>query len=483
MENLEIKDKDIQNGVFYNLTRSICPVCKTTLDAQIIVKGKKVVMRKRCKDHGWFESLISSDFEFYRQSEVYNKPGTIPFEFQTEVQNGCPEDCGICPEHKQHTCLGILEITSKCNMDCPICFAATGSKQGSHLPLERIIFMIDTLLRSEGPAELIQLSGGEPTLHPDLLTILERLETIGTKKILINTNGRKFAKSLEFCKEVKKVGKRVGVYLQFDGFKCETYEKLRGNTDLLEEKLKAIENLKSREIPITLVMTVVKGINDDEMGEVLHFMHENSGVGATVFQPLFAEGHLGVEYNPIDHLTVPDVIKGVEEQTEGSQYHYVKNDWFPIPCPHPYCSACTFSYFDPESEDNGFTTLKRLIEVEDYLDYFKNSTLPNAEMAIKDALQSIFSFSTSAGSKDMVESYCAACGIEFNLESIEETLKDYIDNIKLVTIKPFQSAWDLDVKRLMKCCIHEVLPDGRIIPFCAYNTLYRDKIDYSDFQE
>ncbi|MFX0113090.1 MAG: hypothetical protein ACFFB3_00940 [Candidatus Hodarchaeota archaeon] len=276
---------------------------------------------------------------------------------------------------------------------------------------------------------------------------------------------------------VKKAGERVGIYLQFDGFSRDTYEKLRGNPNLLQEKLNAIKNLAEISIPITLVMTVVKGVNEHEMGEVLRFMHQkNSGAGAVVFQPLFAEGRLDIDYDPLNHLTVPDVIKSIQEQTDGM---YTQDDWFPIPCPHPHCSACTFSYIDSETEE--FTTIKRLVEVEDYLDFFKNTTLPSAEIAIKDALESIFSFSTTGRSKEMVKGYCQACGIEFKVAAIEEILDNYINHIKMVTIKPFQSAWDLDIKRLYKCCIHEVLPDGRVMPFCAYNTIYRNKLDFAKY--
>lgn len=464
--------KESQDAIFYNLTRSICPKCRIVIDAQILVRGKRVFMRKFCQDHGWFESLISSDFDFYRYAENFNKPGTIPFEFQTKVQNGCPLDCGLCPEHKQHTCLGILEITSKCNMECPICFAESGPKNGHHLPLETIYKMIDTLLQSEGPTEIVQVSGGEPTIHPDLLAIIQRLEEVGTKKIMINTNGRRFALNNDFCGEIKEVGKSaIGVYLQFDGLKSETYANLRGNANLLKEKQLAIENLSNNGIGITLVMTVVQGVNDDELGAVTQFMHENQAIGGLAIQPVFAEGRLG-KYDPLTHLTASDIIALIEEQTKGM---YIRDDWFPIPCPYPHCSACVFSYTDPETGD--FTTLKRLVDVEDYLDFFKDRTLPSADTAIKEALESIFSFSTSSSSREMVEDYCVACGIELNMASIEESLGQYMKHVKMITIKPFMSAWDLDIKRLMKCCVHEILPDGRIMPFCAYNTLYRKKFD------
>ncbi|MFW9914370.1 MAG: radical SAM protein [Candidatus Thorarchaeota archaeon] len=461
--------KKSQDAVFYNITRSICPVCRAVIDAQIIVRENRVFMRKRCAKHGWFESLVSSDFDFYRYSENFNKPGLKPFEFQTNVEQGCPSDCGLCPEHKQHTCLAIFEITSKCNMQCPICFAESGvHNNGQHLSLETVNHMIDTLVQSEGTPEIVQLSGGEPTLHPELLAIIQRLEEVGTKRIMINTNGRKFARNFEFCKEIVDISDAVGVYLQFDGFKDSTYDILRGNRNLLEEKLLAIENLRKSGILITLVMTAVQHVNDGEMGDIIRFMHKTEGIAALVIQPLFNEGRVH-QYDPLNHLTVPDVIKAIEEQTRGEMY--VRDDWFPIPCPHPYCSACTFSYVDPETEE--FTTIKRLVEVEDYLDFFQNRTLPTADVAIREALESTFSFSASGSSKELVEGYCQACGIELNLQAIEEALGHYMKHVKMITIKPFMSAWDLDLKRLMKCCIHEVLPSGKIMPFCAYNTLYR----------
>ncbi|MFW9995244.1 MAG: radical SAM protein [Candidatus Odinarchaeota archaeon] len=468
--------KEEHDGILYNITRSICPTCKTAIDAQIIVREQKVFMRKRCLEHGWFESLLSSDFSFYRDAEKFNKPGTIPFEFQTEIKEGCPSDCGLCSEHKQHTCLALLEITTKCNMSCPVCFAGTGDRKGGHLHLETIENMISTLQRAEGTVEIVQLSGGEPTLHPDFFEILRKLRDADVKTIMINSNGRKFASSLEFCQKVRKNAERVNIYLQFDGFEESTYRTLRGNPVLIEEKLQAIKNLNQSGIKVTLVMTVVQGINDQEIGSVVRFLHEQEGVSGLILQPLFPEGRLKIEYDPLDHLTLPDIIDKIVEQTEQL---YNKDDFFPIPCPYPHCSACTFSYHDPETRE--FTTIKRLVDVEEYLDFFKNSALPGVEAVVKDTLEDLLSFSTVPGTKDLVEGYCQACGIEFSFNAVQDSLQKYLKHVKLITIKPFQSAWDMDIKRLMKCCIHEVLPDGRIIPFCAYNAIYREKFDLSSY--
>ncbi len=473
MELITHNEKKIQKedrkGVFYNLTRSVCPTCKKTIDAQILVRENKVIMKKHCQEHGWFEALLSSDFENYREWERYNKPGTMPLQFQTEVAKGCPDDCGLCSAHQQHTCLGILEITQSCNFDCPVCFASAGTTlKHKHLDFDTIKTMVATLLYSEGLVELVQISGGEPTIHPEILDILEYVRGTGQiKTIMINSNGRKFAQSEKFCKDAKKAGLN-GVYLQFDGFKSSTYKELRGNETLLQEKLKAIENLSKANLTITLSMTVVKGVNDDEIGTVIKFIHKKSAINGLSLQPVFAEGRLEKYYDPMDHLTLPDILGRIEEQT-GELYK--KSDFFPIPCPYPHCSGVTFSYQDPETGE--FTTIKRLIEVVDYLDYFKNSVIPDVAGTIKEALEGLFSFSTSPGSQELAQDYCNACGIDLNLESIQESLGSYIENVKMITIKPFMSAWDVDVKRLMKCCVHEVLPDKKIMPFCSYNIKYR----------
>jgi uncharacterized radical SAM superfamily Fe-S cluster-containing enzyme len=466
----------LEEDLFYNITKSICPKCKKTIDAQIVVRKNKVLMRKRCSIHGWFESLISSDFEYYRSIEKFNKPGIKKLEYQTETKEGCPTDCGICPEHKQHTCLALIEITNRCNMDCPICFANAGGNRGVDLPIDVIELMIDNLTSSETKqVEIVQISGGEPSIHPNLPDIITKCKERGIKTVMLNTNGRKFASDLDFTNAVKDAGLDA-VYLQFDGFEKYTYGKLRGNPNLLEEKLHAVENLSFAGVAITLIMTLVKGINDHEIGEILRFIHKTKGIMGVSFQPLFAEGRMDLKYDPLDHLTTIDVMKLIEEQTG----FYTKEDFFSIPCPEPHCSACTFSYIDPDTKE--FTTIKRLIEVEDYLDYFTNSTLPiNAKQVVKDALEGLFSMATTPGSINLVEGYCAACGIDLNIGSIQESLEKYLKHLKMVTIKPFMSAYDLDIKRLMKCCIHEVLPDGKIMPFCAYNTIYRDQYDLKDF--
>jgi hypothetical protein len=153
-----IPQKRTADSVFYELTRSLCPQCKQVIDAQIHLKANRVIMRKRCPEHGWFEALVSADAEGYVNSLKYKKPGTIPLEFATEIKEGCPKDCGLCPEHQQHTCLAVIEVNTDCNLACPTCFANAGP--GYNLSLEQVEAMLDAFVRAEGDPEVVQFSGG-----------------------------------------------------------------------------------------------------------------------------------------------------------------------------------------------------------------------------------------------------------------------------------------------------------------------------------
>src|SRR6266849_7735686 len=156
--------------VFYELTRSICPECRRVVDAHILLRDNKVYMRKRCPEHGIFEGLVYGDAQAYTANARFNKPGTIPLGFSTEIRHGCPHDCGLCPDHQQHVCLGIIEVTQKCNLRCPTCF--TDSPSGGTLSLEQVEDILDNFVKSERNPEVVQFSGGEPSIHPDILSML-----------------------------------------------------------------------------------------------------------------------------------------------------------------------------------------------------------------------------------------------------------------------------------------------------------------------
>lgn len=443
-----------RDSIFIELTRSICPECHIVLDAQIHVRSGRVYMRKRCPVHGWFEGIISSDAEMYLGASRFNRPGQIPLRFATEIRDGCPNDCGLCPDHQQHTCVGIIEVTQSCNLRCPTCF--TDSPSGGTLSLEQVENILDNFVKSEGNPEVVQFSGGEPSIHPEILPMLHAAKNRGIKHVMLNTNGLRISREPGFADDLAKIG--VAVYLQFDGFATSTFQTIRG-LDLGEVKRQAIGNLSEYGVNTVLVSTVQQGVNDNEMGAIVDYAIQTPVVKGVVFQPTFYTGrHPG--FDPMNRITLPDAVKGIAAQ---SKYGFAESDFVPIPCCFPTCSSATYIYLD---DKGGVVPLPRVVEVPEYLDYFKNRTLVDIDSVVQGAFDSLYSASSVPGSKKMLESYCTACGIPTDLDGLK-------DRVKMIMIQPFPDPYTFNIKQVMKCCIHELLPDGRTIPFCVYNNIYR----------
>jgi uncharacterized radical SAM superfamily Fe-S cluster-containing enzyme len=458
--NGAIPEKRTADSVFYELTRSICPECKQLIDGQIHLKDGKVLMRKRCPDHGWFEALMSSDAEGYVNSLKYNKPGTCPVEFQTEIKDGCPYDCGLCPEHKQHTCLALIEVNTGCNLACPTCFANAGP--GYNLTMEQVEFMLDQFVRTEGDPEVVQFSGGEPTLHPQLFEMVQMARDKCVRHVMVNTNGLRIVRDREWSERLGEA--RPMVYLQFDGFEDETYLKLRGEP-LADEKLRIVDRLAELDLDTILVATVERDVNEHEVGRLVQFGIEHPAVRGVNFQPVTHTGrHL--PFDPTDRVTIPEVIERIGSQTDGL---FVKTDFVPVPCCHPACQSITYAYV----EDGEVTPLPRVLNVDDYLDYITNRTWAEPAEEIKHALEGLWSSSSVPGSESLAEQFaCASCNIDLAI-----TDSDLAKKIFAISVKDFMDAYTFDVKKLMKCCIGIISPDGRTIPFCAYNNVgYREEI-------
>ena len=300
------------------------------IDAQVIIKENKVLTRKRCPTHGWFTGIISSDTQRYVDSVKFNKPGTIPLEFSTEVKDGCPSDCGLCPEHKQHMCLALIEVNTACNLNCPICFANAGV--GYSLTMDQVEFMLDRFVETEGRPEVIQFSGGEPAIHPDLMEMIQAAKDRGIPQVMINTNGVRIARDDKFLGELAK--QNPVIYFQFDGLRPETYVTIRGE-GLLELKLKALDRLAEKGMDAVLVAAIERGVNTDGVGANLKFGLEHPAVRGVVFQPVT---HVGrhMDFDLMERVTIPDVIHGIVYQSDG---RFVLEDFVPVPCCFPTCQV------------------------------------------------------------------------------------------------------------------------------------------------
>jgi uncharacterized radical SAM superfamily Fe-S cluster-containing enzyme len=448
--------------VFYELTRSICPTCRRVIDAKVLLRDNQVFLRKRCPEHGEFEALVYADARAYTSAAKFNKPGTIPLAFTTAVRRGCPYDCGLCPDHQQHTCLGIIEVNSACNMSCPLCFADAGA--GFNLTLEEVEGILDHLVETEGAPEVVQFSGGEPSIHPQIVPIMRAAKRRDIRYVMLNTNGKRIADDDDFLAELADV--RPAVYFQFDGFERETHRILRGEPDILEQKLRALDRLAAIGLGVVLVPAVERGVNLHEVGAIVRFAIAHPAVRGLNFQPAFHAGR-HVASDPLQRLTIPDLLREVERQTDGM---FVVDDFVPVPCCFPTCNSVTYALIEGEQ----VLPLPRVLNVDDYLDYIANRATPDLNLDIKSALEGLWSSSAVAGSDKTAQQFalsCAACGLPNGLD-----LEAFARNIFMFMLQDFMDPWTFNQKNLMKCCKEILLPDGKQIPFCAYNTLgYREQ--------
>ncbi|WP_026123823.1 radical SAM protein [Nocardiopsis chromatogenes] len=474
-------DRRDRDEVFVEFTRSICPVCKEVVDAQVNIRDGKVYLRKRCAGHGTFEALVYGDAQAYTESARFNKPGTLPLTFQTEVKDGCPKDCGLCPEHKQHACLGIIEVNTACNLDCPICFADSGHQpDGYSITREQCALMLDTFVEAEGEPEVVMFSGGEPTIHKNILDFVDMAQERPIQVVNINTNGIRLATDRRFAAALGerngRNGTSVNIYLQFDGFDEATHKAIRGK-DLRERKRRALDACAEAGLTVTLVAAVERGLNEHEVGDIIRYGIDHPAVRSVSFQPVTHSGR-HVEFDPLTRLTNSDVMELINEQCPE---WFKPGDFFPVPCCFPTCRSITYLLVDRKPDGTtDVVPIPRLVDIEEHLDYVSNRVLPDPELrASLERLWSASAFMGTPGTMDSLQAAtataaaeCEACGID-----LPEAAKDLGDKVFMIVLQDFQDPYTLNVRQLMKCCVEEITPDGRIIPFCAYNSVgYREEV-------
>jgi hypothetical protein len=465
------------NAELLATTRGVCPVCRKLLPASVLRQGREIRLERTCPEHGRSLSLLSSDADYYLKSLSTIKPGTMPLEFSTRIREGCPKDCGLCPSHEQHTCMPIIEITERCDLDCPICLvdSGRGRRSGGDLGLAEVGTILDTLVRAEGTLELINLSGGEPTLHPEIRDIVRLCGRPEILRTSISTNGLSLAEDdtlLDFL-----VDHNVLVSLQFDGFSGDVYRRLRG-ADILSAKEKLLRKMEQRKAPLSLVVTVAKNVNESEIGRILDYFFRHDHVVSLMFQPLSGSGRrAGAPFDPLERLTIPDIVLMIAEASAG---RLKSGDFTPLPCSHPACFALTYLL---RLEDGDFIPLPRLVSVETCLDIIQNRSLPGLDggsfAKIKDCLYEIWSSSGAAPDskkilatvRNMMQEIGAA-GREF---SPRAALAVGERRIKSIFIHHFMDEDNFDLARAVRCCSHYPLPDGRLMPACTYNVLYRPR--------
>ncbi len=448
----------VRDYTFLGTTKSLCPHCRRLVDAKIISRNGRVYFRKRCPIHGLVEDFVWSDVTTYDRHE-YDQPARSPKAYGTDADRGCPYDCGLCPEHEQHTCIALVEITTGCNLKCPMCFAESGPG-GTNVDFDTFARMVDRLVELEGVADVLQISGGEPTLHPDLVRMVAYAFEQPIQAVMVNTNGIRLGKDHGIVEKLSEYKDRLEIYLQFDGFDPATHRALRGE-ELLDAKLAALDVLKEFGIRSTLVCTVDHSVNLHEVGEVLRFGLERKEVRGVSYQ---LATYCGRHIDPGDlekRVTMPDLVKALA--TQASDVMGVE-DFYPLPCAHPNCHMMAYLYRGGEK----VIPVGRMIDVTKHMNLVANSivyTPARAKQIVATAVQ-------SAGCG------CGPDGCAPTPEGgfVEKALAESLtgEDVFRVTLTGFLDAHTFDTRRVMKCCLAHVLPSGHVVPFCAYNTLCRD---------
>lgn len=410
-------------------TRALCPECLQVLEATIDADTQgKVWMTRTCPEHGETSTMIWPDAEHYEWITSLAFPEVAPnADALRPSALPCPTGCGICQRHGRKPTLVEIEVTQRCNLRCPVCFMSAES-DASDVPLDKIHDFIEAIATTAGTDTGVQLTGGEPTMRADLAQIIFNVRARGFWGVEVNTNGVVISKDEEYLQDLKAHG-LTGIYLQFDGLTGDVYKQIRG-VDLLDMKLAAIENCRKQGVQVVLAMTIVSGINDDQIGKVIEFATENSDIIAGVaLQPAFTSGRFDAKR--VVPLTMGDVIFMLDGQTDG----LIKaEDIWPLGCSHPLCDTGTYLVKSTdESGKSAFTPVTRDLTREEYLDLY-NPDSPQGSVFLDVAARKGLS----------------------------------LDGGLSVIIMNYMDAFTTDLERMEECSMFVTMPDGALIPFCSY---------------
>jgi len=510
-------------------TRSLCPECLNIIDARIFEEDGKVYIDKTCPDHGYVKDVYWSDVEQYLAAEKHARDGIHLENPNVQSTKECPGNCGLCDMHFSHTCLAIVDLTNRCNFNCPICFANANDAGYVYEPdYDTIIGMLKQL-RDERPVPCpaVQFSGGEPTIYPRILDVIQAAWDMGFMQTQIATNGLTLATKKGFAQQLADHHLH-SVYLQFDSLRDDYYEEIRGRKNLTALKDKAVENcrgikpvsddlerkVKPTTLSTILVPTVVNTLNDSEVGDILRYAIKNIDVIRGVnYQPVAFTGRIDDKERESQRFTLPDLVNRLTTQTDG---WFRKEDFYSVPCvtpiseltsiiqknpkvaftAHPHCGWATYVFV----HKNEVTPIPRFFKVEKFFSdmeqmaqKYGQDTLGNK---MKLAAGGLFAKSDKLKASYMrkqINKYYIPdeAPPELDKDTVvdlvtnvfmggnKEALADFAWNTLFIGGMHFQDAYNYDTNRVARCVIHYSVPGGRIIPFCAYNggPFYRREVE------
>ncbi len=458
------------------VTDSVCEVCGGMVPAKILADEGTVVFKKFCPEHGESMHLVQKDVQHYLDTQRHVKPAWIPRAAAGHSDRPCPQGCGFCERHEQHLCLPIVEITSRCDLTCPICIA----RAGAHWDMTVTEFdnLLETLIQAEPQIDILNLSGGEPLLHPHLLELIDRaLVHPEIVRVSLSTNGLALLGHPALVQGLKQ--RNVVISLQFDGFNDRAYEILRGRP-LRTEKLAILKTLAEADVSTSLTMTLAQNINTNQLQPTIDLLFSEPHLISLMLQPLAFAGRGAALTNRIKRLSIPDVI-GLLDQSDNPTVR--ATDFAPLPCSHPLCFSLAYYLMLDQGEAMSLT---RLVDAGQLMDLLANRTVFGLD---SDELETL---------KDLIyDLWSGPAGTAPDSIKVMRTIRRLLDqvahpafdprqvfttaerHIKSIFIHAFQDADNFDLSRVRRCCQAYPQPDGRLIPVCVHNVLSRNSIEES----
>jgi uncharacterized radical SAM superfamily Fe-S cluster-containing enzyme len=444
--------------LFLGQTTSLCETCLALVPAKVIGDEGCVFYLKRCREHGVQKTLIADDLAYWKSQRDWLKPGDRPLTVATRTEHGCPYDCGLCPDHEQHSCLAIVEINEACNLSCPVCFADSSVKREGHRPLAEIERMLDVIVAAEGEPDLVQISGGEPTIHPQFFEVLAAAKARPIRHLMVNTNGLRIAREPGFAERLATFMPGFEVYLQFDSLQRDALMDLRG-ADLTRVRIEALEALERNDISTTLVVTLKKGVNDGEIADIVRFALDWRCVRGVTFQPIQDAGR-NDGFDPKRHrMVLTEVRRAIAEAGI-----FVLEDLIPLPCnPDQICIGYGLR--------NGreVRPVTAMLPRELFVAAAPNTVTFESYPELRAKVFELLSLSTAQGNTAEKLASLLCC-----LPEAAVPQEVAYENTFRVVVSQFLDRFNFDLGTVKRSCVHFVQSDGRIIPFDTFNTFYRE---------
>ena len=474
-------------------TRTLCPICRTAIDADIVEEEGKIWLNRTCPQHGYFHNIYWSDPVLYHRFEQYDAVGSgIANPQNAAPPEDCPSSCGLCTNHRSQTLLANIDLTNRCNLDCEFCFANARACGFVYEPSFDDVVRMMQVLRDEKPvaAPAVQFSGGEPTMREDLVEIIRKAKEMGFPQVQIASNGVRIANEPGYAHQLKVAGLST-VYLHFDGVTLDTNPYLRIHQ-------KTLENLKAVGLGVVLVPTVIHGKNDQELGDIVRFAVKNIAVIRGVnFQPIAFTGAASDDDVKNLRITIPDVLEGLEKQLGGI---LKKDDFYPVPCvlpfsdlveaytgrpqvrftAHQHCGAATYVFVQ---NDGTIVPVNRMVDVDSFFESIsqmaeklKKGGTFNKYTALLEGVKNMHD-SVKKGEQGKTSEFWKIVGKTLIGQNFE-ALREFHWNALFIGTMHFMDRYNYDLGRVQRCCIHYATPDGKLIPFCTYNSgpVYREQV-------